>query len=248
MKRFLPVFGLLPVLIVPAWASDLGLTAIMRTHKMSALEAAAVVVIADALHVNADFVISTGRGSGVSPVIYGPAYIYSYRTHQDFDDVWRKRKMGWGEIAHSIGMHPGTFNKLRRQGYSVDQIIWMDTLNRRYRIPYSDYSSWRKGGNSVGRILEVVARNDGNLNQPRCTNRSLEPSNSPRNLPQAEPSMPTKLALLGGAPAGCLPYAHRETGGLACRPRLRLRQCPRPRAWRRARCEACPGRLSSRRR
>ena len=59
MKRFLPVFGLLPVLIVPAWASDLGLTAIMRTHKMSALEAAAVVVIADALHVNADFVIST---------------------------------------------------------------------------------------------------------------------------------------------------------------------------------------------
>ena len=163
MKRFLPVFGLLPVLIVPAWASDLGLTAIMRTHKMSALEAAAVVVIADALHVNADFVISTGRGSGVSPVIYGPAYIYSYRTHQDFDDVWRKRKMGWGEIAHSIGMHPGTFNKLRRQGYSVDQIIWMDTLNRRYRIPYSDYSSWRKGGNSDGRILEVVARNDGNL-------------------------------------------------------------------------------------
>jgi len=161
MKRLL--LGLTALSCLAAGAkADLGLTAIMRTHRMSALEAAAVVVIADALKLDADFIISTGRGSGVSPVVYGPALIYSQRTHQPFPEVWAKRKRGWGEIAHSIGMHPGTFNKLRRQGYSVDQIIWMDCLNDKYRIPYSDYGTWRKGGYSDGRILELVARNNGN--------------------------------------------------------------------------------------
>jgi hypothetical protein len=161
MKRFWLPLCLFPVLLLPA-RGQVGLTAIMQKNHMSVAEAAAVVVIADALHLNADFIISTGRGAGVSPVVYGPAFIYSYRVHRPFPEVWEERGRGWGEIAHSIGMHPGTFNKLRKQGYSVDQIIWMNTVNRRYGIPYTDYGAWRKRGMSDGRILEVVARNGGN--------------------------------------------------------------------------------------
>ena len=162
MKRIWLTLALLGTfLLAPASrADDVALTAIMRTHKMSAMEAAAVVVIADALKLDADFVISTGRGSGVSPVLYGPALIYSHHTHRPFMDVWRERNRGWGQVAHSIGMHPGTFNKLRKS-YSVNDIIWMQTMNRRYGIPYSDYGTWRSRGYSDGRIFEIAVRYDG---------------------------------------------------------------------------------------
>lgn len=161
MKRvFLALLAAIPVC---AAADDIALSAIMRTNKLSSLEAAAVVVIADALGLDADFVISTGKKTGASPSVFGPAMILAERCDKPFHEVWKERGKGWGQVAHSIGMHPGTFNKLRKQGNSVEQIIWMDALKKRYGIPHNQYESWRKQGLSHGKVLEMIAKNDGNL-------------------------------------------------------------------------------------
>lgn len=161
MKRILlAVFA-----AVPIWAAadDGALAAVMRTNKLSSLEAAAVVVVADVLGLDADFVISTGRRTGASPSVYSPALILSERCHKPFSEVWKARGKGWGQVAHSIGMHPGTFNKLRKQGHSVEQIIWIDALHKRYGVSHGLYDSWRKRGLSHGRVLEMIAKHEGRL-------------------------------------------------------------------------------------
>lgn len=169
MRQIPLVLGLAALMVVPtvAHASDVELAAIMRTNKLSSVEAAAVVVIADLLGVNADFVIRTGRSTGQPPSVYGPAMVYAHDCHRPFNDVWRERGKGWGNVAHNIGMHPGTFNQYRKKGYSVDEIIWMNSLNRGYRISPTQYQGWRNEGFSRGSILEVSVRWDGNSKKMR---------------------------------------------------------------------------------
>lgn len=142
------------------------MTAVIRDYHLSAMEAAAVVVVADALGVNADFVIRTGRSTHQPPSVYGPALIYAHECHRSFEDVWRDRdrddERGWGNVAHRIGMNPGTFNKYRKQGYSVDEIIWMDAMHDRYKVSYDRYDGWRRDGYSNRMILENAGRYNGN--------------------------------------------------------------------------------------
>ena len=164
MRLLTTIAALAVCLLAPSLvrADDELIGHIMRSFKLDASNAAAVALISDSIGLSPNEIVSMGRRTGVSPLEYGPAVIYSHRTLEPFDEVWAKRKRGWGEIAHSIGMHPGTFNKLRRQGHSVDEIIWMDTCKRHYGINDADYRSWRSRGYSKGRIIELVARNDGN--------------------------------------------------------------------------------------
>ena len=64
-------------------------------------------------------------------------YVNKYgRTN--WDDIYRMRQsgMGWGQIAHRIGMHPGEFNKMRKnQRWNSDRDmaddLWRDRLNKR---------------------------------------------------------------------------------------------------------------------
>lgn len=164
MRLLTTLAALAACLTVPslARADDAVISQIMRSFKLDASNAAAVALISDSLGLSPSEIIRTGRRTGVPPIEYGPAVIYSHRTLEPFDRVWTRRQQGWGEIAHSIGMHPGTFNKLRKQGYSVDEIIWMNTCQKHYGINDTDYRSWRSRGYSKGRIIELVARNDGN--------------------------------------------------------------------------------------
>lgn len=164
MRQIPFVLALSAYAVVPtiAQASDVELAAIMRTNKLSSIEAAAVVVIADVLGVDADFVIRTGRSTGQPPSVYGPAMIYARECNRPFKDVWRDRGRGWGNVAHDIGMHPGTFNQYRKKGYSVDEIIWMNSMNREYRISPNQYQTWRGQGFSRNSIIECSARYDGN--------------------------------------------------------------------------------------
>ena len=164
MRLFTTLAALAACLLAPSLvrADDELLRQIMRSFKLDASNAAAVALISDSIGLSPNEIVSMGRDTGVSPLEYGPAVIYSHRTLEPFDRVWARRKQGWGEIAHSIGMHPGTFNKLRKQGYSVDEIIWMNQCQRHYGINDTDYRSWRNRGYSKGRIIELVCRNDGN--------------------------------------------------------------------------------------
>ena len=64
-------------------------------------------------------------------------YVNKYgRTN--WDDIHRMRQsgMGWGQIAHQIGMHPGQFNKMRKdQRWKSDRDmaddLWRDRFNKK---------------------------------------------------------------------------------------------------------------------
>ena len=50
-------------------------------------------------------------------------------------DRMRRSGMGWGQIAHAIGMHPGQFNKMRKDRWNSDRDmyddLWRDRMSRR---------------------------------------------------------------------------------------------------------------------
>jgi hypothetical protein len=65
--------------------------------------------------------------------------IYANRYGRaSWDDIYRMRRdgMGWGQIAHAIGMHPGQFNKMRKNNrWANDRDmfddIWRDRFDRK---------------------------------------------------------------------------------------------------------------------
>lgn len=96
----------------------------------------------------------------------------------DWDDIHRMRQsgMGWGQIAHSIGMHPGTFNKMRKSNrWSSDREmaddLWRDRFNRKGLR--SDDVDWaRKQGFSYrdAYVADQIARSN-NSRFPTVLNR-----------------------------------------------------------------------------
>jgi hypothetical protein len=59
---------------------------------------------------------------------------YGKASWTDIDRM-RRSGMGWGEIAHAIGMHPGQFNKMRKDRWNSDRDmyddLWRDRMSRR---------------------------------------------------------------------------------------------------------------------
>src|SRR5258708_4657523 len=57
-----------------------------------------------------DIHIATGFQSRYHQSVYEAAPLYStcYYTHRPVDDVWKLRQqgLGWGQIAHRLGMNP----------------------------------------------------------------------------------------------------------------------------------------------
>lgn len=54
---------------------------------------------------------------------------------RDRDDIYamRRKGMGWGQIAHAIGMHPGDFNKARKSGkFGSDRDVYDDMWSNRF--------------------------------------------------------------------------------------------------------------------
>jgi hypothetical protein len=85
-----------------------------------------------------------------------------------WDDIYKMRRngMGWGQIAHAVGMHPGDFNKARKnQQWSNDRDmfddIWRDRFNRK-GTRRSDIDLARNRGFSYrdAYIADQIARNN----------------------------------------------------------------------------------------
>ena len=85
-----------------------------------------------------------------------------------WDDIYRMRRngMGWGQIAHAVGMHPGDFNKARKnQQWSSDRDmfddIWRDRFNRK-GTRRSDLDSARNRGFSYrdAYVADQIARHN----------------------------------------------------------------------------------------
>lgn len=164
LKRMSTIFAASATLLMaaPNAHADLSVTAIMNVHGLSATEAAAAVIIADALGLDATFVIGTGRRTGQSLVVLGPAFVISHVTRRPVADVCalRRKGKGWGEIAHDLGMHPGTFNKLRVRG-DFDRVAWVNLAHMRYGVAPGVIWDLERRKLGRGDWITAVALSDG---------------------------------------------------------------------------------------
>ena len=85
----------------------------------------------------------------------GPTLSMSRYGDSSPNEVHRLRAsgMGWGEIAKEIGMHPGTFNKLRKQGYFDREDFWDDVVRRRYDLRQDEIDAIRRRGARADGVL-----------------------------------------------------------------------------------------------
>jgi hypothetical protein len=86
-----------------------------------------------------------------------PVFSTSYHTHRPVDEVWKLREqgLGWGQISHKLGMHPGTFNKLRKSGAFDRDRIWGSVLKDKYGASESDLASIKRNGGTMQDTLHV---------------------------------------------------------------------------------------------
>lgn len=172
MRRWktIPLLTFAMLALVSQAKADVSMTAIIRDHNLSALEAAAAIVIADALHLDADFVVSTSRNYGTRPSILGPVWIMSRESRRPLPDVWRsyRKGKGWGNVAKECGMHPGDFNKMRVKGnYSVDEYIWMNCAHDRYGWNANQWTDFRRSGYSPNQIIYASVAERGNYSRAK---------------------------------------------------------------------------------
>jgi len=168
--KTIPLIAFASLAFVSQAKADVSMTAIIRDHNLSALEAAAAILIADALHLDADFVVSTSRNYGTRPSILGPVWIMSRESHRPLPQVWRsyRKGKGWGNVAKECGMHPGDFNKMRAKGkYSYDEMIWMNATHDRYGWNENQWSSFRRSGYTPNQILYASVAERGNYTRAR---------------------------------------------------------------------------------
>ena len=94
------------------------LAKISLDHKLTTTEAAAAVLIGSALGIKVEWVIGASRDAGVHLHNIGPAIVISHHSGYSLHDVLRQKPKGegWGNVAKRLGMHLGTFNKMRVKG------------------------------------------------------------------------------------------------------------------------------------
>ncbi|MCH8978182.1 MAG: hypothetical protein IH945_02935 [Armatimonadetes bacterium] len=156
-KTFAVIFALL--LVATASAQDSLLRSIMKEHDITATEAAAGILIGKSLGLDLDFLIDQGHRHHQPIIVIGPALIISRDTGHDLGYVLRHKPKGkgWGQVAKEMGMHPGTFNKMRKQGVSFESMVWMNMLGERYHFSDRDYKRYRREGlTDIELILAVV--------------------------------------------------------------------------------------------
>jgi hypothetical protein len=134
---------------MPAHAQfgDLSIDSLIEQFNLSPTEAAAASMIAQTLHLGPKSVIDAGQRTGQSLITLGPAFVMARQSHRSVDDVWqiREKNQGWGEVAHELGIHPGTFNKMRKNG-DFGRACWSDMVYRRYKYSPSVIASMERRG------------------------------------------------------------------------------------------------------
>lgn len=127
----------------------------------STMERIAAGILADRFGINREDVFGIRRDR-TDVFDLGPTLSMSRYGNASANEVQRLRAsgMGWGEIAKRIGMHPGTFNKLRNQGYFDREPFWDDVYRRRYGMRQDEIDGIRRRGGRLEDILgaAVVGR------------------------------------------------------------------------------------------
>ncbi|MBS1722175.1 MAG: hypothetical protein JSS66_04105 [Armatimonadetes bacterium] len=122
----------------------------------SLLEKIATSILADQFGIDTREVLYVRDQSHLPVWELGPVFQGSYYFHRSPNEVWRLRNqgLGWGEIAHRMGMHPGTFNKLRKQGAFDRDRFWTDSYSRRFG--YNDSEVLHRKAGSLEDVLGAI--------------------------------------------------------------------------------------------
>ncbi len=112
-------------------------------------------IIADRYGIRAQLAIDFQERSQQSAFDLAPLFSVCKHTGRSADDVWKLRRqgLGWGQIAHKLGMHPGTFNKLRKSGEFDKDAIWTSICKERYGAKDAEIRSIKKRGGSMSDVL-----------------------------------------------------------------------------------------------
>ena len=124
----------------------------------SLLEKIAMVVLADKFGIDTNQVSVFREETNLSVYQLAPMYEGAYYFKRSPSTVWQLRNqgLGWGEIANRVGMHPGTFNKLRKQGAFDRDRFWTTSYQDRFAVPTQRIEVIRKAGGTLEDVLGAI--------------------------------------------------------------------------------------------
>jgi hypothetical protein len=130
------------------------------------IESIGAMILAERLGLDPGMILGSQQRTGASVYELAPAFALhrQARSHQPHD-IWamRNRGMGWGQIAQELGIHPGTFNKMRVAGDFDTNHIWRDGVRNGLYLEEASVSRLRNMGMSWQDIsvATVLARESG---------------------------------------------------------------------------------------
>ncbi len=137
----------------------LGLAAMPVVAKADTLlEKIATTVIADYFGIDTREVIYVREQSGRSVYDMAPIYEGAYYFKRSPQTIYQLRNegLGWGQIAQRCGMHPGTFNKLRKEGKFDRDRFWTTAYSQRFGTTPDRIDVIRKRGGTLEDVLGAV--------------------------------------------------------------------------------------------
>lgn len=124
----------------------------------SLLEKIATVVLADKFGIDTREIIVIQQQTRLPVYELAPLLEASYHLKQRPATVWQLREqgLGWGQIAQRVGMHPGTFNKLRNQGAFDRDRFWTSSYRERFSVPDDQIAVIRQRGGTLEDVLAAI--------------------------------------------------------------------------------------------
>lgn len=124
----------------------------------SLLEKILTTVVADRFGIDTSEILAIRKESSPSWDDLGGIVSGSYHMNAQAREVARLRKqgLGWGQIAHKMGIHPGTFNKMRNAGAFDGAKSWNGALSQRFGTKESDIEVVRRSGAKLQDVLASV--------------------------------------------------------------------------------------------
>ncbi len=146
-----------------AWGNDFSITAVVRKSGLSWEEAAAALLLARALDLDATFIISTRKEAEKPVFALAPAFVIAKVGKKDIRQILKEHSKGhgWGVLAHRLGVHPGAFNQSRialskLKDDDLIACVWLMVLSQTFRIPQERVVELRKQGLTWGDIVTAL--------------------------------------------------------------------------------------------
>lgn len=127
-------------------------------HSQTLLEKIAMTVLADQFGIDTSQVSMFQQETRLSVYDLAPTYEAAHYFNRDPRMIrqLRNQGLGWGEIAHRIGMQPGEFNKLLKQGALDGDLYWQRAYSERFDVTQDKVVVLRRGGATLDNILAAI--------------------------------------------------------------------------------------------